>query len=38
MGDKLVKKIDLYCDREVKQSQFMNNLKNMITELFDNSL
>lgn len=38
MGDKLVKKIDLYSDREVKQSQFMNNLKNMITELFDNSL
>jgi len=38
LGDKLVKKVDLYSDREVKQSQFMNNLKNMLTEIFDQAI
>lgn len=38
LGEKLVKKVDLYSDREVKQSQFMNNLKNMFTEIFDQAI
>lgn len=38
VGDNLVKKIDLYSDREVKQSQFLNNLKNMLTDIFDHAI
>jgi serine-type D-Ala-D-Ala carboxypeptidase (penicillin-binding protein 5/6) len=38
VGDKLINKIELYSDREVKQSQFLNNVKNMFTELFDHAL
>lgn len=38
VGDNLVKKIDLYSDREVKQSQFLNNLKNMLTDMFDHAI
>lgn len=38
VGNNLIKKIELYSDREVKQSQFLNNMKNILTEIFDNAI
>lgn len=37
-GEELVGQVDLYSDREVKQSQFLNNLKNMFNKIFDQSI
>lgn len=38
IGDILVNKTELYSDREVKQSQFLNNLKNIFIEIFDHAI
>lgn len=38
VGDKLLGKVDLYSDREVKQSEFFKNIKNSICELFDRAI
>ncbi|WP_040194814.1 D-alanyl-D-alanine carboxypeptidase family protein [Clostridium culturomicium] len=37
-GEELVGQVDLYSDREVKQSQFLNNLKNIFSKVFDHSI
>ncbi len=37
-GEELVGEVDLYSDREVKQSQFLNNLKGIFNKIFDNSI
>jgi len=37
-GDELVGKVELYSDREVKQSQFFKNIKEMLSNLFDQSI
>lgn len=37
-GDDLIGKVDLYSDREVKQSQFFKNMKDMFTNLFEHAV
>lgn len=37
-GEELVGQVDLYSDREVKQSQFINNIKNIFNKIFDNAI
>lgn len=37
-GEQLVGKVDLYSDREVKQSQFFKNIKDMLSNLFNHSI
>lgn len=37
-GDELVGKVELYSDREVKQSQFFKNIKEILINLFDQSI
>jgi len=38
VGDKLLGKVELYSDREVKQSEFFKNIKNNISDLFDKAI
>lgn len=38
VGDKLLGKVELYSDREVKQSEFFKNIKNSISDLFDKAI
>lgn len=37
-GDELLGKVELYSDREVKQSQFFKNVKDMFSNIFDHSI
>jgi len=37
-GDELLGKVELYSDREVKQSQFLKNIKDMFSNIFDHSI
>jgi len=37
-GDELLGKVELYSDREVKQSQFFKNIKDMFSNIFDHSI
>ena len=37
-GDELLGKVELYSDREVKQSQFFKNIKDMFSNVFDHSI
>lgn len=38
IGEELVGKVDLYSDREVKQSQFFKNMKEILSNIFDHSI
>ncbi|GAA0123868.1 MAG: D-alanyl-D-alanine carboxypeptidase [Clostridium argentinense] len=38
VGDKLLGKVELYSDREAKQSEFFKNIKNSLCELFDRAV
>jgi len=37
-GDELLGKVELYSDREVKQSQFFKNIKDILSNIFDHSI
>ncbi|WP_346868361.1 MULTISPECIES: D-alanyl-D-alanine carboxypeptidase family protein [unclassified Clostridium] len=37
-GDELLGKVELYSDREVKQSQFFKNVKDIFSNIFDHSI
>jgi D-alanyl-D-alanine carboxypeptidase (penicillin-binding protein 5/6) len=37
-GDQLLDKVELYSDREVKQSQFFKNVKDIFSNIFDHSI
>ncbi len=38
MGDNSVGKVELYSDRDIKQSQILNNIKDMFTKLFEHAV
>lgn len=38
IGDDLVGSVELYSDRDVKQSQIFKNIKNLFSSIFDNSI
>ena len=37
-GEELIGSFELYSDREVKQSQFLKNLKDLLSNIFDHSI
>ncbi|MEG2657184.1 MAG: D-alanyl-D-alanine carboxypeptidase family protein [Clostridium sp.] len=37
-GEDLLGKVELYSDREVKESQFFNNMKDLLSNIFDHSI